>query len=87
MKRKLFENTQGNKFRLAKESDESCQQESRLARWNPEEEGDAIDLDNMGVWKNPNEVKNLIDFLMRCLDAGNFDMAHKTIDKLDNLRT
>lgn len=56
--------------------------ESTFAKQNPD--GGSFGGGVPSVWNNSKEVEATKGLLDNALDAGNFDMAHKLVDKLSN---
>jgi len=73
---KLFEHVDGNKFQLVNED--------RWARHNPEGP-EVTDMESHSQWDNPTEAKKLMKYLLQCIDAGNFDLANETLEKLASI--
>lgn len=57
--------------------------ENMFARNNPD--GGSFGGGVPSVWSNAKEVESTKGLLDQAMDAGNFDMAHKLVDKLSHL--
>lgn len=57
--------------------------ESMFSKQNPD--GGVFGGGVPSVWNNSKEVEATKGLLDKALDAGNFDMAHKLVDKLSHL--
>jgi hypothetical protein len=70
---KIFKNTKGNQFKLITEN--------QFAAASPEGEK-TFGSSTGGVWNDTAKAEELKKYLMSCIDAGNFDLAHQTVDQL-----
>jgi len=57
--------------------------ENKYAAHNPE--NPEFDTDSHGVWNDEKEAKLQIEYLLQAIDAGNFDLARKSLDTLESL--